>query len=149
MCVCVFVFALYVRRVCVCVFPQTARCYGVLTIMISVDHCFAIPESVARGPRLVCPRGPVVPWSRLASLSLALSFCCLGSTLRYHFSRPRASPGELHRVCLCDVLHEGLAVCAALCTRGRSLGRPRTKDLRGIYSKGEGVAPCAYATCFR
>ena len=42
------------------------------------------PESVARWCRSVCPRGPVVPWSRLASLSLALSLCCLGSTLRYY-----------------------------------------------------------------
>ena len=33
---------------------------------ISVDHCAADPESVARWPRSVCPRGPVVPWSRLA-----------------------------------------------------------------------------------
>ena len=29
---------------------------------------------MARWLRSVCPRGPVVPWSRLASLSLALSF---------------------------------------------------------------------------
>ena len=34
--------------------------------MISVDHWAADPESVARWPRSVCPRGPVVPWSRLA-----------------------------------------------------------------------------------
>ena len=49
--------------------PQTPRCYGVLTIVISVDRCAADPESVARWPRLVCPRGPVVPWSRLAPWS--------------------------------------------------------------------------------
>ena len=29
--------------------------------MISVDHCPAELGSVARWPRLVCPRGPVVP----------------------------------------------------------------------------------------
>ena len=55
-------------------FPQTASCYGVLTRMISVDHWAVDPESVARWPRSVCPRGPVVPWSRLApwlGLSLA------------------------------------------------------------------------------
>ena len=40
---------------------QAACCYGVLTLLISVDHCAADPESVARGPRSVCPRGPVVP----------------------------------------------------------------------------------------
>ena len=59
--------------------PQKASCYGVLTFYISIHHWPPDPESVARWPRSVCPRGPVVPWSRLApwlGLSLAQNHCC-------------------------------------------------------------------------
>ena len=45
--------------------PQTASCYGIITLMISVDHCPADQESVARWSRSMCPRGPMIPWSRL------------------------------------------------------------------------------------